>query len=81
MFFGTFKSSIGLVSVFGFLTITFMLLAIGEFKESDSVHKAGGGMGLVTAFCAFYTGIAGILTPDTSCTSPCPPLRSSYGLH
>lgn len=66
MLLGTLKSSMALFSVFFFLTITFMLLAIGEFLENNSVHKAGGALGLVTAFCAFYTGISGVLTPETS---------------
>jgi hypothetical protein len=66
MMLGTLKSSVGLFAVFFFLTITFLLLAIGEFMESATVHKAGGGMGLVTAFCAFYTGASGIYTPETS---------------
>jgi succinate-acetate transporter protein len=33
---------------------------------SSTLKRAGGGMGLATAFVAFYTGIAGILTPETS---------------
>lgn len=66
MFLGTFKSSIALVSVFFFLWITFLLLGLGALAGSPSIHKIGGYVGLITAACAFYTGAAGVYTPETT---------------
>lgn len=57
---GTFRSSIALFLVFFFLHITFWLLAAGHYTGHISVTKAGGILGIITAFCAFYTALAGI---------------------
>ena len=70
MLIASFRSSVGLVSLFFFLDITFLLLFAGEFIADESrslmVHKAGGGFGILTAAIAWYVGAAGLLTPDTS---------------
>jgi succinate-acetate transporter protein len=68
MLIASFRSSVGLVSVFFFLTITFMLLGISQFitTNAENVAKAGGAFGLVTAACAWYVALAGLLSPDTS---------------
>lgn len=63
---GTFRSSVALFLVFFFLEITFWLLAAGHYTGHKTVTKAGGGMGVVTAFTAFYTALAGLLTRETS---------------
>jgi len=67
---GSLRSSLGLISVFFFLTITFLLLFIAEFVgnpvHSVKVAKAGGAFGIITAFCAFYVGMAGLLTRESS---------------
>lgn len=64
------RSSLALISVFFFLTITFMLLFISEFLSNPAhatkVGKAGGWFGLITAFCAWYVAFAGLLTPESS---------------
>jgi len=60
------RSSIGLIAVFFFLTITFLLLAVGDWAVSSGCHTAGGALGIVTAFIAYYVGLAGLLTPDTA---------------
>lgn len=60
------RSSVGLVSVFFFLTLTFIMLAASEFTGNAKVHIAGGALGIITAFCAWYVALAGLLTPDTS---------------
>lgn len=57
---GTFRSSVALFLVFFFLEITFWLLAAGHYTRHITVTKAGGGMGVVTAFTAFYTALAGL---------------------
>lgn len=66
------RSSLALVSVFFFLTITFLLLFAGELCTSvgnsmgAKLHIAGGAFGIVTALCAYYTALAGLLTPESS---------------
>lgn len=62
----TVKSTVAFFSVFFFLTITFLLLAISEFKNSVPVKKAGGVFGLITAFMAWYNAYAGIANPQNS---------------
>ena len=47
-------------AVFALLTLTFLLLAFGEFAESDSLHKLGGYVGLATALAAWYASFAGV---------------------
>lgn len=63
---GTLRSSVSLFLVFFFLDITFWLLSAGKFTGNIKVTKAGGGVGIATAFTAFYTALAGLLTADTS---------------
>lgn len=58
---GASKISIALLAVFALLTITFFLLAWGEFAGSDGIHKAGGYFGLATALAAWYASFAGIV--------------------
>jgi len=48
------------LAVFVLLTITFFLLAWGEFATSTGLHKAGGYFGIVTAIAAWYTSFAGV---------------------
>lgn len=57
----TLKSTVAFFSIFFFLSITFLLLAIGEFKaDGVAVKKAGGVFGILTAFSAWYNAYAGI---------------------
>jgi uncharacterized protein len=51
-----------LVVVFTLLTITFFLLAIGDFggDRNEDIHKAGGYFGLATAAAAWYGSFAGV---------------------
>ena len=57
------KTSKGVMSVFIPLTITFFLLAAGEFSHGFKI--AGGCMGLITAIAAWYCSAA-ILINETS---------------
>ena len=41
-------------------------LFVAYFTGKSSVTTAGGALGIVTAAIAFYTGAAGLLSPDTS---------------
>lgn len=56
----TLKSTVAFFLIFFFLSITFLLLAISEFKGSTSVKKAAGVFGVLTAFAAWYNAYAGI---------------------
>ncbi|EPQ32310.1 uncharacterized protein PFL1_00506 [Pseudozyma flocculosa PF-1] len=66
MLIASFRSSVGLVSLFFFLDLTFLLLFIAEFSGKTAVKTAGGAFGILTAAIAWYVGAAGLLTPDTS---------------
>ncbi|PWN48283.1 putative FUN34-transmembrane protein [Violaceomyces palustris] len=66
MLVASFRSSIGLVTLFFFLDITFLLLFIAEFGGNANVKTAGGAFGILTAAIAWYVGAAGLLSPDTS---------------
>ncbi|MGN6130234.1 MAG: acetate uptake transporter [Nocardioidaceae bacterium] len=48
------------LTVFVLLTITFLVLAWGEFAGSDSIHHIGGYLGVLTAIAAWYTSFAGV---------------------
>ena len=76
------RKNIGLVVLFGFLTITFLLLAVGSFTGSlgyvyfslwvngpfltllGRTTKAGGAMGAITAFVAYYVGLSELVSSD-----------------
>jgi len=60
------RSSLCLVGLFFFLDITFWCLAGGFLGGSTKAIKAGGAFGILTAAIAGYTGLAGMLTRDTS---------------
>lgn len=49
------------LAVFVLLTITFLVLAWGEFATSDGIHKLGGYLGLLTALAAWYASFAGVV--------------------
>ncbi|CAB5395648.1 unnamed protein product [Rhizophagus irregularis] len=71
LFLATFRSSVGIMSLFFFLTMTFLLLTLGKFFQLDQtpvngITKAGGVFGVITALIAWYNALAGLLTPETS---------------
>jgi succinate-acetate transporter protein len=47
-------------AVFVALTITFVMLAVGEFAHSSPIGKLGGWVGLITALLAWYASFAGV---------------------
>jgi Predicted membrane protein len=47
-------------AVFVLLTLTFLVLAIGEFAGSTGVTRFGGWLGIITALAAWYTSFAGV---------------------
>jgi len=60
------RSTVALVALFFFLDLTFMLLMIGSFLRNETATKAGGGLGIVTAFIAYYAGASALITHDNS---------------
>lgn len=54
------RVSAAVLLVFALLTLTFLVLALGEFAESTGWHKFGGWLGLVTAVAAWYASFAGV---------------------
>jgi succinate-acetate transporter protein len=63
MWLGSFRTNKALLTTFTLLLITFILLDIGHFGNSSWWNRAGGIVGLATAFSAWYTSAAGILNP------------------
>lgn len=71
MFVCTLKSTVAFSSLFLFLDITFLLLAIAQFQATDGValagtNKAAGVFGLITAFIAWWNAMAGLLESSNS---------------
>ncbi|KAG2208062.1 hypothetical protein INT47_010424 [Mucor saturninus] len=60
------RSSVGLMSMFFFLFITFTLLAAAKFNDSITTQIAGGAFGVITAIVAWYNALSGLLTKDSS---------------
>ncbi|KAG1152913.1 hypothetical protein G6F37_005237 [Rhizopus arrhizus] len=60
------RSSIGLVSLFFFLFLTFIMLTAGKLNSSISCQVAGGALGIITALIAWYNALSGLLTKDSS---------------
>ena len=48
------------LAVFVLLTLTFLILALGDFPRSDGITKIGGYVGLLTALAAWYASFAGV---------------------
>ncbi len=70
MFIGTLRSNVALIAVFGFLTLTFLSLTLGELVSGGSTfHTLGGWLGVITAILAWYTGLAGLLSSSKSAFS------------
>lgn len=65
MLLATLKSNIALVTLFGFLFITFILLTVGELSN-PAMGQVGGYFGLATAAIAWYTAAAGLLVATKS---------------
>lgn len=56
----TMKSTLAFFCLFFFLALTFLLLAIGNLGKSPNCIKAGGIVGVLVAFIAWYNAYAGI---------------------
>src|SRR5689334_871712 len=54
------RVSLAVLAVFVLLTITFLLLAWGEFATASGITKTGGYVGLLTALAAWYASFTGV---------------------
>ncbi|KAF8154720.1 Gpr1 family protein [Crassisporium funariophilum] len=54
----------GFIVLFVFLAVTFLLLAAGEFTAKLAITKAGGVLGVLTAFIAYYVGLSELLASE-----------------
>jgi len=75
MFFGTLRSNMALIAVFGFLFLTFLALTIAELGGGSTFGTIGGYLGIITALVAWYTALAGVLasTANAAFTLPVGP--------
>lgn len=62
----TVKSTVAFCSLFSFLTLTYILLAAGAFTMRTGVTRAGGVVGVITAFIGWYNAFAGTATKSNS---------------
>ena len=60
MFIASLRTTAAIATVFALLTVTFLLLGIGEWADVSGIAKLGGWVGLVTAFAAWYASFAGV---------------------
>jgi len=60
MWVASFRTTAAVMAVLALLTITFLLLGIGESAGSDGLTKAGGWLGIATALAAWYASFAGV---------------------
>ncbi|KAJ3526569.1 hypothetical protein NMY22_g10112 [Coprinellus aureogranulatus] len=64
------RKSVAFIALFGFLAVTFLLLAIGDLLPRPQVctfipvTRAGGALGVVTAFIAYYIGLSELLAAE-----------------
>jgi succinate-acetate transporter protein len=70
----SFGKSISFIVLFFFLAVTFAVLAAGAINASAATDKAGGVLGVITAFVAYYIGVAGLLEAE-----PHPPFKLPLG--
>ncbi len=66
MFLGSLRTNMATIVVFGLLTLTFLLLAVGQLAGSTGLYSFGGWLGIVTALAAWYTALAGVLSSGKS---------------
>ncbi|KAI9310511.1 GPR1/FUN34/yaaH family-domain-containing protein [Dichotomocladium elegans] len=60
------RSSVGMVALFFFLFLTFVLLAAAEYNASSKTQVAAGAFGVITALIAWYNALSGLLTKESS---------------
>ena len=59
------RTSVAVLGVFAFLTLTFLFLGLGAFQNGtpapDTLTRIGGGLGIATAVAAFYASAATVI--------------------
>ncbi|KAF7307516.1 Gpr1 family protein [Mycena indigotica] len=58
------RKSVGFITLLFCLDLTFLLLGAGNFVTNHNVTKAGGGVGILTAFIAYYIGLSDMLAAE-----------------
>jgi hypothetical protein len=61
LFFGTLRLNRALQFVFASLTILFVLLAVGDATDNDSIKHLAGYEGIICGLSAIYAGVANVL--------------------
>lgn len=75
LFVATLKTNGALIALFGFLFVTFLMLALGTFN-GGATNQIGGYLGIATALIAWYTALAGLLDSMPSAfTLPIGPIK------
>ncbi|KIK54486.1 hypothetical protein GYMLUDRAFT_77027 [Collybiopsis luxurians FD-317 M1] len=71
LFIASLRKNIGFITLFGFLTLTFMCLGASNFVLSRGLAttgahlgKAGGALGIITALVAYYIGLSELLAAE-----------------
>ncbi|CCF58744.1 hypothetical protein KAFR_0F01480 [Kazachstania africana CBS 2517] len=64
--FCTLKSTVMFFALFFLLSVTFLLLCIGEFTGKLGLTRAGGILGIIVAFIAWYNAYSGVATKQNS---------------
>ncbi|KAG7095293.1 hypothetical protein E1B28_006061 [Marasmius oreades] len=72
------RKSISFILLFGFLTLTFMCLGIGELGGLPDAKTAGGGLGVITALVAYYIGLSEMLTAEKKAVVQLPLFAFKY---
>ena len=62
----TSKSTYAFFALFVFLFVTFLLLSVGKLAKSTGCTRAGGVLGVITAFIAWYNAYAGVANPQNA---------------
>lgn len=63
---GALRKNVSFIALFAFLAATFAVLAIGLFTSKEIITKAGGALGIVTAFIAYYCALSELLVKEES---------------
>ncbi|OJA10718.1 hypothetical protein AZE42_04271 [Rhizopogon vesiculosus] len=63
---GALRRNLSFIALLFFLSITFLLLAVGTWSSQVNVTKAGGGFGILTAWIAYYCGLSELLVKGES---------------
>lgn len=66
------RTNLAIISVFATLVLAYFFLSLANFLATSNpdaavkVNKAGGSFAVICAFCAFYAGASGLMTPETT---------------